>query len=86
MRRHTVIAFKEILDDQLPIGGRGIAAGVRNPRISKTVIVENCAHVAKGRVKIVRFAFAHVDENQAMENADVAREQTVFGFVEILRH
>ena len=86
VRRDAVITFKEILDDQLPIGGCRVAARMRNPSISDAVIVEDWPHIAKGRIEIVRLVLAHIDEDQPVENANVAREKAVFGLVKILWH
>ena len=54
--------------------------------VCKAVIVEDRAHIAKGCVKIDRLVFAHIDEDQPVENADMAGEQAVLRLVEILRH
>jgi hypothetical protein len=81
-----MIAFEEILDDQLPIGGGGIASGMGDAGGIKAVIVEDRAYIPKGRVEIDRLVLAHVDKDQAVEHPDMARKKAVFRLVEILRH
>ncbi len=73
-----MIAFKEILDDQLPIGGGWVAARMGNARVHNAMIIKDRPHIAKGRIKIVRFILAYIDENQPVKYADMASEKAVF--------
>ena len=81
-----MIAFKEIFDDQLPVGRGRIASGMGYAGISDSMIVEDRPHIAKGCVEIIRFILAHIDENEAVKDTDMAGKQAVLCLVKIFRH
>jgi hypothetical protein len=54
--------------------------------VVQSVIVQDRTHIGEGRIEIAGFVLAHVDEDQAVKNADMAGQQTVFRLVEIRWH
>ena len=81
-----MITFKEILDDELPIGCCRIAASISDAGIVHSLIGKDWAHIPKGCVKVIRFILAHIHKDEPVENAHMAGEQAVFSLVKVFRH
>ena len=77
MRRRTVIALDEILDNQLPIRRRGVGLCVGDFRVGEAMEVEVGRKVSERGVEVDRLLVGQIDENEAVKHPDMTAMQAM---------